>query len=455
MSLKRKLGFASILAIVTGNIIGSGLFFTPGELAAVAEAEWQVYFFWSLCGFIVLCGALTFAELSILLPRPGVMYHSLNEAYGPFAGFFQGWIQTIITGPGSIAGSAIFFGERVNQVIGIENNLMRLMWGVLAILFFAFINLKGISESGKTQIIITTAKLTGIFALIIGAIFFASPIEWQATNEATQCDINLSSTLNFIGLGVGIVLFTYDGWADASHLAGEVKNPKKNLPLGIGIGALMVTLIYLLINYAFLSVLSLDFMRENPTIIATTIAEAAFGDIGVSIFQILIGISIFGALGGLVMTIPRLFYATMSDFNEDASKTFMKPFFKALSTISPKTSVPSGAIIYSAGMAILFLLFFGTFSKIVTFLMVPLQFINIWIVSSIFILRPRLSQADDFKTPLYPLIPAIFIISMSILIISALVYNTEQSIYGVILSLSAIPVFMILKKAKINNTKDK
>jgi amino acid transporter len=251
------------------------------------------------------------------------------------------------------------------------------------------------------------------------------------------------------------VLFTYDGWADASHLAGEVKNPKKNLPLGIGIGALMVTLIYLLINYAFLSVLSLDFMRENPTIIATTIAEAAFGDIGVSIFQILIGISIFGALGGLVMTIPRLFYATMSDFNEDASKTFMKPFFKALSTISPKTSVPSGAIIYSAGMAILFLLFFGTFSKIVTFLMVPLQFINIWIVSSIFILRPRLSQADDFKTPLYPLIPAIFIISMSILIISTLVYNTEQSIYGVILSLSAIPVFMILKKAKINNTKDK
>jgi APA family basic amino acid/polyamine antiporter len=383
------------------------------------------------------------------------MYHSLNEAYGPFAGFFQGWIQTIITGPGSIAGSAIFFGELVNQVIGIENNLMRLMWGVLAILFFAFINLKGISESGKTQIIITTAKLTGIFALIIGAIFFASPIEWQATNEATQCDINLSSTLNFIGLGVGIVLFTYDGWADASHLAGEVKNPKKNLPLGIGIGALMVTLIYLLINYAFLSVLSLDFMRENPTIIATTIAEAAFGDIGVSIFQILIGISIFGALGGLVMTIPRLFYATMSDFNEDASKTFMKPFFKALSTISPKTSVPSGAIIYSAGMAILFLLFFGTFSKIVTFLMVPLQFINIWIVSSIFILRPRLSQADDFKTPLYPLIPAIFIISMSILIISTLVYNTEQSIYGVILSLSAIPVFMILKKAKINNTKDK
>ena len=125
MSLQRKLGFTTIFAIVTGNIIGSGLFFTPGELAAVAEAEWQVYFFWTLCGFIVLCGALTYAELSILLPRPGVMYHSLNEAYGPFAGFFQGWVQILISGPGSIAGASIFFGELANQVLGIENNELR------------------------------------------------------------------------------------------------------------------------------------------------------------------------------------------------------------------------------------------------------------------------------------------------------------------------------------------
>lgn len=448
MSLQRKLGFYSIFSIVAGNIIGSGLFFTPGELAAVAEAEWQVYFFWTLCGFIVLCGAMTFAELATLLPRPGVMYHSLNEAYGPFAGFFQGWIQTVVTGPAAIAGTAVFFGELANQVIGIENDTLRLAWGVLAILFFAGINLRGISSGGKTQIVITSAKLTGIIALIIGAIFFASPIEWTGETTTQTTEIDIWSTLNFIGLGVGIVLFTYDGWADASHLAGEVKNPKRNLPLGLGIGLLAVMAVYLLINYAFLSVVSLDFMRENPTLVATTVAEAAFGPVGVNIFQLLIGVSIFGALGGLVMAIPRLFYATMSDFNEDASKTFMKPFFNALSNISPKTSVPSGAIIYSAVVAIFFLLFFGTFSEIVTFLMVPLQFINIWIVSSIFILKPRLGKPGDFTTPLYPLMPCVFILTMSVLIITALIYNTEQSIYGVILSLTAVPVYMILKKAK-------
>ena len=448
MSLKRNLGFTTIFSIVTGNIIGSGLFFTPGELAAVAEAEWQVYFFWALCGIIVLCGALTFAELSILLPRPGVMYHSLNEAYGPFAGFFQGWVQIFITGPGSIAGAAIFFGELANQVLGIENNQLRLIWGALAIIFFAFINLRGISQGGKTQVIITAAKLTGILALIFGATFLATPIEWSETSTVAPKEIDLWSTLQFIGLGVGIVLFTYDGWADASHLAGEVKNPKKNLPLGIGLGVCAVIVIYLLINYAFLSVVSLDFMRENPTIVATTVAQAAFGAYGAMVIQVLIWISIFGAVGGLVMSIPRLYYATVSDSQEAAQKTFMKPFFNALSYISPKTSVPSGAIIYSAAMAIFFLLFFATFADIVTFLMVPLQFINIMIVSSVFILRPRLSKQDDFKTPFYPLVPCIFILTMSILIITALIYKPEQSLYGIALSLTSIPVYLILKRAK-------
>lgn len=448
MSLQRKLGFATVFSIVTGNTIGSGLFFTPGELAAVAEAEWQVYFFWALCGFIVLCGALTFAELSVLLPRPGVMYHSLNEAYGPFAGFFQGWVQILITGPGSIAGAAIFFGELANQLLGIENNSLRLMWGALAIVFFAITNLRGISQSGKTQVIITTAKLTGILALIFGAIFLASPIQWSAAIEVVPKQADLWSTLQFIGLGVGIVLFTYDGWADASHLAGEVRNPKKNLPLGIGIGVSAVIFIYILINYAFLSVVPLEFMRENPTIVATTVAEAAFGPSGARIIQVLMWVSIFGAVGGLVMSIPRLYYATVSDFQGAAEKTFMRPFFSALSYISPKTSVPSGAIVYSAAMAIFFLLFFGTFADIVTFLMVPLQFINIWIVSSVFILRPRLSKEGDFKTPLYPLVPCIFILTMSILIITALIYKPEQSLYGIALSLTSIPIYLVLKRAK-------
>ncbi len=446
MSLKRKLGFSTIFAIVTGNILGSGLYFTPGELAAVADAQWQVYFFWVLCGLIVLCGALTFAELSVLLPRAGVMYHSLNEAYGPFAGFFQGWVQILISGPGSIAGVAILFGELANQMLGIESYNLRIVWAITAILFFVLINLRGANWGGRTQVIITSAKIGGILALIIGAIFFAMPIAATDQGNTQTISIDFWGTIQFVGLGVGIVLFTYDGWADASHLAGEVKNPQKTLPLAIGMGVLFITFIYLLVNYAFLSVVSLEFMRENPTIIATTVAEASFGSMGGNVIQVLIWVSIFGALGGLIMAIPRLYYATVSDFKVAASKTFLGPFFNALSYLSPKTSVPTGSLIYSAAMAIVALLFFGTFSNIVTFLMVPLQFINILVVSSIFILRPRLSTEDSFKTPGYPVIPIIFISVMSMFILSALIYKTEESLIGITLSLTALPVYLVLKR---------
>lgn len=446
MSLKRNLGFVTMFAIVTGNILGSGLYFTPGELAAVAETEWQVYFFWGLCGLIVMCGALTFAELSILLPRPGVMYHSLNEAYGPFAGFFQGWVQIIIAGPGSIAGIAIFFGELANQMLGIDSYELRIVWAILAILFFVAINLCGASWGGRAQVIITAVKISGIIALIVGAIFFAAPITEGSYSAIEATEVDFWSTIQFIGLGVGIVLFTYDGWADATHLAGEAKDPQKTLPRAIGFGVLFITIIYLIVNYAFLSVVSLEFMRENPTIVANTVAEAAFGSTGAGVIQIMIWISIFGALGGLIMAIPRLYYATVCDFTEAASKTIIGPFFRSLAYLSPKTGVPAGSLIYSAIMAIFFLIFFGTFADIVTFLMVPLQFINIMIVSSIFILRPRLSQEHSFKTPGYPVIPAIFIVVMSGFIISALVYKTEESLMGIALALTALPVYLMLKK---------
>ncbi len=448
MSLQRKLGFATIFAIVTGNMVGSGLFFTPGELASVAVAHWQVYFFWGLCGLITLCGALTLAELSILLPRPGVMYHSATEAYGPFAGFFQGWVQILISGPGSIAGIAILFGELANQMLGIQSDSLRIVWAISAILFFVAVNLRGAEWGGGTQVIITAAKIGGIMALVVGAIFFAAPAPLEVVTSVGEADDGLFATIRVIGLGVAVVLFTYDGWADASHLAGEVKNPQKNLPLAMGFGVVFITLMYLLVNYAFLRVVSLDFMRENPTLVAMSVAKAAFGETGSIIISVLMWVSIFGALGGLIMSIPRLYYATVSGFKEAASKTFLGPFFNALSYLSPKRSVPTGALLYSAAIAIIAILFFGTFSRIVGFLVVPLQCINIMVVSSIFILRPRLSKPESFRTPGYPFVPAIFIIIMSMFMVSAVIYNPLDSLVGIVLSLSAIPVYLRLKKAK-------
>ena len=450
MSLQRKLGLTAVLAVVIGDMIGSGIFFTPGELAAVATSEWQVYFFWGLCGLITLCGALTLAELSALIPKAGVSYHALTEAYGPFAGFMQAWMMVLVSGPGAIAGVAILFGELANQVFGSGTSGMQLTWAAVAILFFALINLRGALWGGRTQIVLTSIKIAGLVALVIGGVFLAAPAANPPVAPDAASDAEgLIGFLRFVGLGVAIVLFTYDGWIDASNVAGEVKNPNRNFPLAMGAGVILIILIYLLVNYAFLRVVPLEEMRANPTLVAPMVAEAAFGEVGGTALSILMWISIFGALGGLIMTLPRLFYAAASEYVDRADNTRMRPFFRAMAHLSPKQSVPSGAILFAAGISIAALFFFGSFSRIVTFFVVPFQFMNILMVSSIFILRSRLSRPDSFRLPAYPLVPAIFIVVMFLFMITALIYNPLDSLIGIALTLAGAPVYAMLTKQSV------
>ena len=452
MTLQRKLGLSTVLAVVVGDMIGSGIFFTPGELAVVATAEWQVYFFWSLCGVITLCGAMTLAELSALIPKAGVSYHALTEAFGPFAGFMQAWMMVLVSGPGAIAGVAILFGELANQVFGSGSTGMQLVWATFAIAFFAAVNLRGAEWGGGTQVFLTSAKVIGLLALMIGGIFIAAPAMESTAVVATETTQDgFLGFLRFIGLGVASVLFTYDGWVDASHVAGEVSNPNRNFPIAMGVGVVLITLLYLLINYAFLRVVPLEAMRANPTLVAPTVAEAAFGETGGYALSMLMWISIFGALGGLIMTLPRLFYAAASEYVERAEKTVVAPIFRSLATMSSSRSVPTGAIMFAAGISIAALLFFGSFSRIVTFFVVPFQFMNILMVASIFKLRKKLSTPESFRLPGYPVVPAIFIFVMSLFLIAALVYNPLDSLIGIGLTILGAPVYRLLQRAGEHN----
>ena len=447
MTLKRKLGLSAVLAIVMGDMIGSGIFFTPGELAAVATSEWQVYFFWALCGFIVLCGALTLAELSALIPRAGVSYHALTEAYGPFAGFMQAWMMVLVSGPGAIAGIAILFGEFASRLTGTDSTGMQITWAASAILFFALVNLGGAQWGGRTQVLLTLVKVAGLSALILGGIFLAEPT-WRVPAAAGGLPTTegLFGILRFVGLGVAIVLFTYDGWIDASNVAGEVKEPNRTFPRALGIGVVLITLIYLLVNYAFLRVVPLEEMRANSSLVASTVAEAAFGSVGGTAINALMWISIFGALGGLIMTLPRLYYAAASEYTGRAAGTALAPFIRGLAYMSHRTAVPAGAIIFAAAISILALLFFGSFSRIVTFFVVPFQFMNILMVASIFRLRRRFGQSNTYRMPMYPLLPSIFIIAMSAFLIAALIFNPIDSLIGIALTLVGVPAYRVLAR---------
>lgn len=447
MDLKRKLGFSAVLALVMGDMLGSGIFFTPGELSSVVSSEWQVYALWLLCGLITLCGAMTLAELASLLPRAGVAYHALTEAYGPFAGFMQAWILILVSGPGAIAGVAILFGGLANEASGDGGQVATLAWASGAIVFFVLVNLRGADWGGRTQIVLTAIKVAGLAALIAGGMMLATPVQAPALSPPSA-DPDPFELFRVVGLGIAVVLFTYDGWIDASHIAGEVKDTGRNFPLAMGLGVLGITLIYLLVNLAFLRVVPLDAMRAEPALVATRVAEAAFGAGGGRALTALMWLSIFGALGGLVMTLPRIYYAAAAEYVERAEGTRLGPVFRAVAWVSPRSAVPAGAIVIGAGLAVVALFFFGSFSRIVTFFVVPFQFMNVLLVSSIYRLRPRLSRPGNFRLPGYPFVPLIFIVVMAGFMLTAIVYNPVDSLIGTGLTLLGVPVYRTLTRGE-------
>jgi len=426
-SLQRKLGLAAVAAIVAGDMLGSGIFFAPGELAAVAKANWQIYFFWALAGVIVLCGALTLAELTVQQPKAGASFHIIREGFGPFWAFIKIWVEMFISGPGSVAGGAILFGEFLTYFVPLSPVLM----GTIGILFFTIINLFGVQWGGRTQITITSIKIAAVLALILGSIFFAEPVK-SAVVIAPESHTTFASLFILIGSGIAAVLFTYDGWTDVTHVGGEVVEPQKNIPrcLLLGVGAIIA--LYLLVNFAFLRVVPLEVMKNSPNRVASIFALTTFGSKGAGYLQGMIIISTLGAMGGLIMTQPRLYFAAAEMYREKS------PFFKILSGIS-KTGVPAASIIFTAAVSILALTFFGSFSRIVNFFVVPMQFINILMVASIFKLRKK--SDSGYRTPFYPFVPLLFIVVMAGFIISALIYHPLDALIGVGLTATGIPFY--------------
>ncbi len=444
-ALRRQLGLSAVTAIVAGDMLGSGIFFTPGELAAVAARPWQVYFLWALCGGITLCGALTLAELVTRLPRAGASYHIIREGYGPFWAFLKAWMEMWVSGPGSVAGVAIVFGEFLVRFVGDAAPVSAPVAGALAIAVFAVVNLRGVEWGGWTQVGLTVAKVTGLLALVAGSLLLADAAPAAAVGTSPG-EAGLLGFVRVVGLGVAAVLFTYDGWVDVSHLAGEVKSPRRHLPLGLAAGVAGISVLYLLVNHAYLRVVPLEAMRDAPSTVANQVALAAFGPTGGRLLNGLVMLSIFGALGGLVMTLPRLFYAAATQYEPASRGTRLHPFFGGLSRVSGATAVPAGAILFCAAMAIVAILFFGSFSRLVTFFVVPLQVSNILVVAAVFRLPRGAPGPEEYRTPGYPLVPLVYIVVLSLLLVSAVVYQPVDTLIGVALTLTGVPVQRLLAR---------
>jgi APA family basic amino acid/polyamine antiporter len=442
-SLRRQLGPWAAAALVVGDMVGTGIFFTPGELASVAESTWQVYFFWGLCGAITLCGALTLAELTTLLPRAGASYHIIREGFGPFPAFIKIWVEMWLSGPGSVAGIAVVLGEFAVRLPSAPSAVSATAWGALAIAAFAVVNLCGVRWGGRSQIVLTIVKVAGLLALVLGSLLLAAPAAPSGAAEAARAErASLLGFVRLVGLGVAAVLFTYDGWLDVTHVAGEVKEPARNLPLALGLGVGGLTVFYLLVNFAYLRVVPLEAMRAAPTAVAATVALAAFGPTGGRLLNLLMLVSILGALGGLVMTLPRLYYAAADQYLRTTGGRGPGPFFRALAWVPARSAVPAGSILFTAALSIAVLFSFSTFRRIVTYFVVPLHFVNILMVASVFRLRRRLGGPDAYRTPGYPFVPAVYILVLALLLLSVIAYNPRDTMIGIAMTATGVPVYL-------------
>jgi basic amino acid/polyamine antiporter, APA family len=443
--LRRVLGFWTVAAVVVGDMLGSGVFFTPGELAAVATATWQVYLLWALAGGITLCGALTLAELTSRLPRAGAPYHIIREGFGPFWAFVLIWVQIWVAGPGSIAGVAIVVGEFLVRFGGGLERWSAQAWGTAAVTFFVGINLLGVQWGGRAQVLLTAAKVAGLLGLVGGSLFLTDAvvgISPAAAPAASGHAAGVWEFVRFMGMGIAAVLFTYDGWIDVSYLGAEVEEPQRTLPRGLASGVAGITLLYLVVNYAYLRVVPLEAMRASPTAVATQVAQAAFGPAGGPWLNALVLVSIIGALGGLVMTLPRLFFTAAAQYAAEAPAASASPLFRALSAVSPRTAAPVGSLIFAGVTTIIALWSFGTFSRIVNFFVVPLQLTNILMVAAVFRARRGSWPHPGFRTPGYPVVPLIYIVVILGFLVSAVMFNPYETFIGAALTATAVPAYL-------------
>jgi APA family basic amino acid/polyamine antiporter len=215
------------------------------------------------------------------------------------------------------------------------------------------------------------------------------------------------------------------------------------LSRGLGYGVAGVTLLYVLVNVAYLRVLPLEAMRTAPTTVATDVARAVFGPTGGALLHALIILSIFGAMGGLIMTLPRLYYAAAAEY---AAQTTGAPgaIFRALSIVTPRSAVPAGSLLLSAAAATIALLFFGTFSRIVNFFVVPLQLNNILLVAAVFQLRRATPEGPGYRAPGYPVLPLAYIAVIGFFLVSAIAFRPYETLTGVALTMTAAPAYWLM-----------
>ena len=455
--LVRGLGLIGAVSVNVANIIGTGVFLKARVMTCNVETPGRALAVWIFAGLLSLAGALTYAELLAMMPRAAGEYGIVRDAYGRPLGFIYGWTQFLIARTASAAALAVGFAIFLNDFLGGSLRHVYLTYtlpgghtlsfgrlqlvALGAIVITTVINCAAVSFSGGVASVLTAMKVLLLLAVGFGA-FFYSGGDWSHLGMANvngACE-GVSVTGGIAGMAAAMIgaLWAYDGWNNVTFLAGEVKNPGKNLPLALIGGMFVVMALYLFVNLSYYHVLTPTQVADVPasSSVAAEVIRRLLGSIAVTLMAAAMMTSSFGALHASILATARLPYALALDGLS----------FKSLAKVSPRTHVPVRSLVVQ-GFWSCVLALSGSYDLLTDYAIFALTLFYALVAGSVFIFRRRLPNAErPYRTWGYPVVPILFLIVSIWLIIMTIWNSPKQSGIGLLLILLGVPVYLILQR---------
>lgn len=484
---KKSLGLLDATFLVAGSMIGSGIFIVSADMAKDLGSSGWLLFTWILTGIITLFGALSYGELAAMFPQAGGQFVYIQKAFGNLTSFLYGWTVFTVIQTGVIAAVAVAFGkftgvffpslfEPIFSVGDITVTYVNLV-GVISILFLTFLNSRGINYGKIVQLIFTSSKLIALFVLIVAGIYigFKSGYfelnftnAWHAEKNYSQDGKTWIEELSTFGLLVVLSttiinsLFSSDAWNNVTFIAGEIRNPEKNLPRSLFLGTFIVTILYVLANVAYLGLMPLHGQEISNEIaytkagivqggiqyasegrVGTAAAYMMFGDIAQYLMAALIMISTFGCNNGLIMAGARLFYAMGKE----------KLFFAKAGTLN-YSSVPQFALWIQCFWACILCLS-GSYSILIKFATFASMIFYIVTIAGLFKLRKTMPEHQrPYKAIGYPIVPALYLFFAAVICISLAVFTFWDTAFSIVLIILGIPVYYLFFQKKESEVVD-
>ena len=474
--LQERVNLFDGISIVAGAMIGSGIFIVSADIARNVGSPGWMMIVWLITGVITVIGALSYGELASMMPHVGGQYVYLREAYHPLIGFLFGWTTFLIIQCGSIAAVGVAFAKFTGVLfpwISDSNILFELgplkinstmVVAIFMISFLTWLNAQGIVTGKTVQNVFTSTKVLALFGFIaigffatksIGSWEINKEVFWQASQVMPDNSIvPLAGFALIAAVGTALVgsLFSADAWYNVTYLSSEVINPKKNVPLSLFFGTLIVSVIYIFTNFIYIKVLPLAGSSDGTDVlsrgiqfatddrVATSAMSVVFGDYAAVIMAIFIMISTFGCNHGLIMAGPRVYYAMAMD----------GLFFRKVGKINKK-GVPGFALAVQGVWSVLLCLS-GTYGDLLDYVIFAVLLFFALTILAIFVLRVKRPDIPrPYKAFGYPVIPAIYILTTVFIMVILLMYKPDYTFPGLGIVLLGIPVYYLWKKYNKNS----